>query len=47
LRLWSLGFLTGVVVAYATGVALGRSKRFSYSGMLRSRSVSLSHRGAS
>lgn len=33
LRLWSLGFLSGVAVGYATGVALGWSKRFSYWGM--------------
>jgi NitT/TauT family transport system permease protein len=33
LRLWSLGFLIGVVVGYAIGVALGWSKRFSYWGM--------------
>jgi NitT/TauT family transport system permease protein len=32
-RLWSLGFLIGVVVGYATGVALGWSKRFSYCGI--------------
>ncbi len=33
LRLWSLGFVSGVVVGYAAGVALGWSKRFSYWGM--------------
>jgi NitT/TauT family transport system permease protein len=33
LRLWSLGFLSGVIVGYAVGVALGWSKRFSYWGM--------------
>jgi NitT/TauT family transport system permease protein len=33
LRLWSLGFLIGVVVGYAIGVALGWSKQFSYWGM--------------
>jgi NitT/TauT family transport system permease protein len=33
LRLWSLGFLCGVTVGYALGVALGWSKRFSYWGM--------------
>lgn len=33
LRLWSLGFLIGVVIGYAIGVALGWSKRFSYWGM--------------
>jgi hypothetical protein len=32
-RLWSLGFLIGVVVGYATGVALGWSNRFSYCGI--------------
>jgi len=33
LRLWSLGFVIGVLVGYAIGVALGWSKRFSYWGM--------------
>jgi len=33
LRLWSLGFASGIVVGYAVGVALGWSKRFSYWGM--------------
>ncbi|QOZ32896.1 ABC transporter permease [Bradyrhizobium sp. CCBAU 53421] len=33
LRLWSLGFVSGVIVGYAAGVALGWSKRFSYWGM--------------
>jgi NitT/TauT family transport system permease protein len=33
LRLWSLGFLIGVVIGYAIGVALGWSKQFSYWGM--------------
>ena len=33
LRLWGLGFLCGVTVGYALGVALGWSKRFSYWGM--------------
>ena len=33
LRLWSLGFLSGIIVGYAGGVALGWSKRFSYWGM--------------
>lgn len=33
LRLWSLGFLSGILVGYAAGVALGWSKRFSYWGM--------------
>jgi NitT/TauT family transport system permease protein len=33
LRLWGLGFLSGIVVGYAVGVALGWSKRFSYWGM--------------
>lgn len=33
LRLWALGFLSGIVVGYAVGVALGWSKRFSYWGM--------------
>jgi NitT/TauT family transport system permease protein len=33
LRLWSLGFLTGITVGYAVGVALGWSKTFSYWGM--------------
>jgi NitT/TauT family transport system permease protein len=32
-RLWILGFTSGVVVGFATGVALGWSKRFSYWGM--------------
>lgn len=33
LRLWALGFLSGIVVGYAVGVALGWSKRFAYWGM--------------
>ncbi|WP_413993044.1 ABC transporter permease [Labrys okinawensis] len=33
LRLWSLGFLSGIVVGYAGGIALGWSKRVSYWGM--------------
>jgi len=33
LRLWSLGFVSGVAIGYAIGVALGWSKRFSYWGM--------------
>jgi len=33
LRLWSLGFLAGISVGYAVGVALGWSKTFSYWGM--------------
>ena len=33
LRLWGLGFFSGVIVGYALGVALGWSKRFSYWGM--------------
>ncbi|MCP1845610.1 NitT/TauT family transport system permease protein [Bradyrhizobium sp. USDA 4524] len=33
MRLWTLGFLSGILVGYATGVALGWSKRFSYWGM--------------
>ena len=33
LRLWGLGFLSGVLVGYALGVALGWSKEFSYWGM--------------
>ncbi|MCG6203455.1 ABC transporter permease subunit [Rhodopseudomonas sp. HC1] len=33
LRLWALGFLSGIVVGYVVGVALGWSKRFSYWGM--------------
>jgi NitT/TauT family transport system permease protein len=33
LRLWSLGFLAGITVGYAVGVALGWSKTFSYWGM--------------
>jgi len=33
LRLWSLGFASGIIVGYAVGVALGWSKRFSYWGM--------------
>jgi NitT/TauT family transport system permease protein len=33
LRLWSLGFLSGIIAGYAAGVALGWSKRFSYWGM--------------
>jgi NitT/TauT family transport system permease protein len=35
LRLWGLGFLCGVTVGYALGVALGWSKRFSYWGACR------------
>jgi NitT/TauT family transport system permease protein len=33
LRLWALGFASGVVVGYIAGVALGWSRRFSYWGM--------------
>lgn len=33
LRLWALGFLSGALVGYAAGVALGWSKRFAYWGM--------------
>jgi len=33
LRLWILGFGSGIAVGYAIGVALGWSKRFSYWGM--------------
>jgi NitT/TauT family transport system permease protein len=33
LRLWTLGFVSGAVVGYAAGVALGWSKRFAYWGM--------------
>jgi NitT/TauT family transport system permease protein len=33
LRLWSLGFLSGIVVGYAGGIALGWSARVSYWGM--------------
>jgi len=33
LRLWTLGFVSGIVVGYAAGVALGWSKQFSYWGM--------------
>ncbi|WP_229165896.1 MULTISPECIES: ABC transporter permease [Bradyrhizobium] len=33
LRLWTLGFLSGILAGYAIGVALGWSKRFSYWGM--------------
>ncbi|GGC77579.1 ABC transporter permease [Chelatococcus reniformis] len=33
LRLWSLGFLSGIVVGYGAGVALGWSKPFAYWGM--------------
>jgi NitT/TauT family transport system permease protein len=33
LRLWGLGFASGVVVGYGVGVALGWSKRFEYWGM--------------
>lgn len=33
LRLWALGFLSGIVVGYGVGVALGWSRRFSYWGM--------------
>ncbi|MGV3549247.1 ABC transporter permease [Rhizobium sp.] len=32
-RLWILGFTSGIVVGFATGVALGWSKRFAYWGM--------------
>src|SRR5689334_13124339 len=33
MRLWGLGFLSGIVVGYAVGLALGWSKAFSYWGM--------------
>ncbi|MDQ0394207.1 ABC transporter permease [Labrys monachus] len=33
LRLWALGFASGVLAGYAAGIALGWSKRFSYWGM--------------
>ncbi|QLH71624.1 ABC transporter permease [Rhodopseudomonas palustris] len=33
LRFWALGFLSGIVVGYGVGVALGWSRRFSYWGM--------------
>lgn len=33
LRLWGLGFLSGAIIGYAAGVALGWSKRFAYWGM--------------
>ncbi len=33
LRLWGLGFLSGIVAGYVLGVALGWSKRFAYWGM--------------
>jgi len=33
LRLWSLGFFSGIIIGYVTGVALGWSKSFSYWGM--------------
>jgi len=33
LRLWGLGFLSGVAAGYVVGVALGWSKRFEYWGM--------------
>jgi NitT/TauT family transport system permease protein len=33
LRLWSLGFISGIAVGYVVGVALGWSKRFNYWGM--------------
>jgi NitT/TauT family transport system permease protein len=33
LRLWSLGFVSGAIVGYAAGVALGWSKSFAYWGM--------------
>ncbi|HEY0328302.1 MAG TPA: ABC transporter permease subunit [Rhodopseudomonas sp.] len=33
LRLWGLGFASGIIVGYGVGVALGWSKRFSYWGM--------------
>ena len=33
LRLWSLGFVSGIIVGYGAGVALGWSKTFSYWGM--------------
>lgn len=32
-RLWGLGFFSGILVGFATGVALGWSKRFAYWGM--------------
>lgn len=32
-RLWSLGFVSGVIVGFVAGVALGWSKRFNYWGM--------------
>ena len=33
LRLWALGFLSGIAVGYVAGLALGWSKRISYWGM--------------
>src|SRR5579862_811863 len=33
LRLWSLGFVSGIVFGYAIGIGLGWSKHFSYWGM--------------
>ncbi|MBN9027537.1 ABC transporter permease [Kaistia nematophila] len=33
LRLWGLGFFSGVAIGFVVGVALGWSKRFSYWGM--------------
>ncbi|MFT3673276.1 ABC transporter permease [Aestuariivirga sp.] len=33
LRLWALGFFSGIAVGYAVGIALGWSARFSYWGM--------------
>jgi NitT/TauT family transport system permease protein len=33
LRLWSLGFASGIIAGYVAGVALGWSKRFAYWGM--------------
>jgi NitT/TauT family transport system permease protein len=33
LRLWALGFFSGIAVGFVVGVALGWSKRFSYWGM--------------
>jgi NitT/TauT family transport system permease protein len=33
LRLWSLGFASGIVVGFALGVGLGWSQRFNYWGM--------------
>ncbi|WEK50240.1 MAG: ABC transporter permease subunit [Candidatus Kaistia colombiensis] len=33
LRLWGLGFFSGIAVGFVVGVALGWSKRFSYWGM--------------